>query len=90
MMMVNGMTEKWIVDDAGTLINIETRENYDYVSDVCNLLNEKEKRIKKLKKKNNDFDYAINEISNILLEAYEQGVSNPYLIRIGKVKLYDR
>jgi len=84
------MTEKWIVDDAGTLINMETRENYDYVSDVCNLLNEKEKRIKQLKKENNDFDDAINEISNILLEAYEQGVSNPYLKRIGKVKLYDR
>lgn len=84
------MTEVWIVDDCGTLINMQTRDTFDYVSDVCNLLNEKEKRIKQLKKENNDFDDAINEISNILLEAYEQGVSNPYLKRIGKVKLYDR
>lgn len=35
------MTEKqFIIDDAGTLINMETRKTYDYVSDVCELLNE--------------------------------------------------
>ena len=42
------MTEKWIVDDCGTLINMETRENYDYVSEVVDLLNEKDQRIKEL------------------------------------------
>lgn len=34
------MTERYIIDDAGTLIDIETRNTYDYVSDVCPILNE--------------------------------------------------
>ena len=37
------MTEKnkrWIVDDAGTLIDMHTRDTFDYVSDVVTLLNE--------------------------------------------------
>lgn len=42
------MTKPWIVDDAGTLINMETRETYDYVSEVVDELNEKEDRIKEL------------------------------------------
>ena len=34
------MTDKrFIVDDAGTLIDTQTRDTYDYVSDVCELLN---------------------------------------------------
>lgn len=34
------MTNKrFIVDDAGTLIDTQTRDTYDYVSDVCELLN---------------------------------------------------
>ena len=42
------MAKQWIVDDAGTLINMETRETYDYVSDIVDELNEKEERIKEL------------------------------------------
>ena len=36
------MTEnkRFMVDDAGTLIDMETRNTYDYVSDVCELLND--------------------------------------------------
>ena len=36
------MTEnkRFIIDDVGTLIDIQTRNTYDYVSDVCPLLNE--------------------------------------------------
>ncbi len=34
------MTERFIIDDAGTLIDMSTRNTYDYVSDVCGLLNE--------------------------------------------------
>ena len=35
------MTEKrFMIDDAGTLIDMQTRNTYDYVSDVCGLLNE--------------------------------------------------
>ena len=33
------MTERFIVDDAGTLIDIETRNTYDYVSEICPILN---------------------------------------------------
>ena len=29
-----------MVDDCGTLIDMQTRDTFDYVSDVCNLLNE--------------------------------------------------
>ena len=34
------MTNKrFIVDDAGTLIDTQTRDTYDYASEVCELLN---------------------------------------------------
>ena len=34
------MTKKrFMVDDAGTLIDMQTRNTYDYVSEVCPLLN---------------------------------------------------
>ena len=36
------MTDRFIIDDAGTLIDIETRDTYDYVSEVLPLLNELE------------------------------------------------
>ena len=36
------MTEKWIVDDAGTLINIPTRNHYDYMEEVVEELNKYE------------------------------------------------
>ena len=34
------MSERFIVDTAGTLIDMETRNTYDYVSEVCPLLND--------------------------------------------------
>ena len=34
------MTERFIVDTAGTLIDMVTRNTYDYVSEVCPLLND--------------------------------------------------
>ena len=36
------MIERYMVDDAGTLIDMQTRDTYDYVSEICPLLNEKE------------------------------------------------
>ena len=33
------MNERFMIDDAGTLIDLETRDTYDYVSDVLGLLN---------------------------------------------------
>ena len=49
--------ERFIVDTAGTLIDMETRNTYDYVSDVVDLLNE-------LSEKN---EY----IKHLIKEAYE-------------------
>ena len=43
------MTERYIVDDAGTLIDIETRNTYDYVSEICPILNELDSENKSLK-----------------------------------------
>ena len=44
------MSEKrFIIDDCGTLIDMQTKDNYDYVSDVCDLLNELHKENEQLK-----------------------------------------
>ena len=41
--------ERFIVDDAGTLINMVTRDTFDYVSDVVGLLNDYDKENEQLK-----------------------------------------
>ena len=41
--------ERFIVDTAGTLIDMVTRNTYDYVSDVCHLLNELNNENKQLR-----------------------------------------
>ena len=33
------MTNRFIIDDAGTLIDMQTRNTYDYVSEICPVLN---------------------------------------------------
>ena len=43
---LRGRNERFIVDDAGTLIDIETRNNYDYVSELLPLLNDLTNEIK--------------------------------------------
>lgn len=52
------MTERFIIDDAGTLIDIRTRETYDYVSDVLPILN----------KLNNEIIYLNEENAKLLSE----------------------
>ena len=50
-MEVLRMTERFIIDDCGTLIDMQTRNTYDYVTDVCPLLNqlsEENKQIRSL------------------------------------------
>ena len=42
-------TKRFMVDDAGTLIDMHTRDTFDYVSDVCDLLNEQHETIQRLK-----------------------------------------
>lgn len=46
------MNKQFMVDDAGSLIDKETRNTYDYVSEVCPLLNKQSEQIKELKKEN--------------------------------------
>ena len=55
------MSERFIVDTAGTLIDMETRNTYDYVSEVCPLLNEMVKENKKLKSINNQLEDRLEE-----------------------------
>ena len=43
------MTKRFMVDDCGTLIDMYTRDTFDYVSDVCDLLNDFDEYIKELK-----------------------------------------
>lgn len=43
------MTEKWIVDDAGTLINMSTRNHYDYMEEVVDVLNKLSEENEQLK-----------------------------------------
>ena len=50
------MTEKWIVDDVGTLINMETRENYDYMEEVVDVLNKLSEENEKLKEELDSFE----------------------------------
>ena len=87
------MTERYIFDPSiYHFTDTKTDKIYcEYnLDEVVDMLNKYEKENQQLKKENNDYDDAINEIADILREAYEQGVSNPYLKRIGKVKLEDR
>ena len=58
------MTERYIIDDAGTLIDIETRNTYDYVSEICPILNEVNDENKQLKNKLQTY-----KTSNSLLKA---------------------
>jgi len=51
------MTERFIIDDCGTLIDIQTRNTYDYVNDVCPLLNQLSEENK--------------QIRNIITELYQ-------------------
>jgi len=87
------MTERYIFDPSiNHFTDTKTDKRYcEYnLDEVVDMLNKYEKENQQLKKENNDYNDAINEIADILREAYEQGVSNPYLKRIGKVKLEAR
>lgn len=50
--------KRFMIDDAGSLIDIQTRKYYDYVSDVVDLLNELSSENEGLKKERNYLDYS--------------------------------
>ena len=49
------MTKRFIIDDAGTLIDMQTRDTFDYVSDVVNLFNELVEENEQLRTKSNAY-----------------------------------
>ena len=51
------MTDRFIIDDAGTLIDMETRNTYDYVTEICPILNQ--------------YDAENKMIKNTIKEMYE-------------------
>ena len=55
-----------LIDDCGTLIDMQTRDTFDYVSDVCELLNELNDENKELKDKNSQLQETLAFRSNQL------------------------
>ena len=57
------MTERYIIDDCGTLIDIETRNTYDYVSEICPILNRYDAI---LKTKNETIKFHVDGYNNVI------------------------
>ena len=55
------MTEKWIVDDAGTLINMSTRNHYDYMEEVVDVLNNLSEENEQLKEEIEQYKAVIDK-----------------------------
>ena len=56
--------KRFMVDDAGTLIDMHTRDTFDYVSDVCLVLN-------KLVDENEQLKEEIKDLNDVLAR-YEE------------------
>ena len=72
------MTDRYIIDDAGTLIDIETRNTYDYVDEICPVLNRYDAILKEnediIDKQSDRIITLANEntkIKNTIKEAYQ-------------------
>lgn len=53
-------TERYMIDDAGTLIDKKTCTCYDYLEEILPILNQQENRIKELEKENMEYYKLIN------------------------------
>lgn len=73
------MIERFIIDDCGTLIDIETRKHFDYVSEVCPLLNQLNNTIEIYKNGNRTMQERMSEMIDVEFE----------LLEIINKKLYD-
>jgi hypothetical protein len=74
------MTERFMVDDCGTLIDMQTRDTFDYVSDVCSLLNELHKEVMDLRRENTKFKLTVSEI----IEDMQKYVDDNQLVYINQ------
>lgn len=61
--------KRFMVDDAGTLIDIETRDTFDYVSDVVTLLNDLHEEKEYWKQRANERFERIRELEETQEEA---------------------
>ena len=71
------MNNRFIFDDAGTLIDMETRNTYDYVDEVIDILNQQNNTIKTYKTGNillkttlNKYKNENQQIRNTITEMY--------------------
>lgn len=55
------MTKRFMVDDCGTLIDMNNRNTYDYVSDVCEILNDFNDENERLKQQLSYIEYRFTE-----------------------------
>ena len=62
------MTEnkRFMVDDAGTLIDIQTREMYDIVEEVCSVLNALYNENEQLKQRNTNQYNQLNQLWQLI------------------------
>lgn len=74
--MVMMMSERFMVDDAGTLIDMETRNSYDYVSDVVDLLNNLHEENEQLKQFPIKLDDRIQKLKEDLKKLTEMDKSD--------------
>ena len=72
------MSERFMVDDCGTLIDRHTRDTFDYVSDVCPLLNRQHETIQRLKVElQRMYDVAtLNKAIEVLENKYDKMLSD--------------
>lgn len=64
------MTERFMVDDAGTLIDMQTRDMFDIVEEVCPLLNGLHEENEQLKQDRNALIHLLENQSMIIEELH--------------------
>ena len=74
------MTERFIVDDCGTLMDRDTRTTYDYVEEVAPILNAQYERLREKDELLTDL-LKVNENQQKLLMRFEE-ISEKYNIKL--------
>ena len=71
---LRGRNERFIVDTAGTLVDMVTRDTFDYVSDVVGLLNGYDKENEQLKQSVNNLKDTIIKITIAYQRKYDRTI----------------
>ena len=82
------MAERFMVDDAGTLIDILTRDTYDYVDDVCPVLNKLWKQTNRFAKHNKELSEENEQLKNSIQYQYDEHkrVVNNYVDKVKELQ----